>query len=248
MDHVYYRNKDNPGLGNLAIQLSDIYGRVPYVHKSILDYEFSNCIELHGFTIVDTEDAPHPPAYVTITSYTVRHVHPKMRDIFKPSKHMKSLINAEKHLLEGVSCAVNIRRGSYSPDSTMFCDDQSKTPNHYFCSDTGLEKFKAIIQSVPGKVYVASDSPSTKRELQKLFGSKLVMHETQYAHTAPQTLWSENQTVKNLQDVYLIWFLISMCPFVFVTGGRPDYVGFSTYGYSAAIYGAKPFNIVFNED
>jgi hypothetical protein len=247
MDLVYYRNKHNPGLGNLVLDLAALLGQVKYVHKSILDYEFSNCIELHGFTIVDTEGAQHPPGGLYINQFTIQNIHPRIRDIIKPTPYLRGLIEAEKHVLEGVSCAVNIRRGSYSPDSTMYCDDRAKTSNHYFCSDSGLEKFKDVIRQAPGKVYVTSDSPSTKKDLKTLFGDKVVMHETQYAHTAPQTLWAENQTIKNLQDVYLIWFLLSMCPVIFVTGGRSDLVGFSTYGYAAAIYGSKPFQIIFND-
>lgn len=247
MEPVYYRNIGNPGFGNLALQLSMIYGNVKYVHKSILDFEFSNCIELHGFTIVDTEGAPQPhvPVYINQTNFTG--IHTLMRDILKPTEYMKGLISAELHILEGVSSAVNIRRGSYCHDSTMYADDRAKTANHYFCSEKGLEKFKQIIQSEPGKVYVASDSSSTKKELKELFGSKVVMHETQYAHTAPQTLWSENQTVKNLQDVYLVWFIMSMCPKIFITAGSPELVGFSTYGYAAAVYGNKVCLLVLND-
>ena len=247
MDLVYYRNKHNPGLGNLFLDLAAISGQVKYVHKSILEYEFANCVSLSGFTIVDTEGAPSPPGGLYINQYTVQVVHPRIRDIIHPTAYMQALIQSQMHVLEGVTCGLNIRRGSYSKDSTMYNDERALTSNHYFCSDTGLAKFKKVIENAPGKVYITSDSPSTKNEIRALFGPKVVMHETQYAHTAPQTLWAENQTVKNLQDVYLVWFILSMCPKVYVTGGTPDLVGFSTYGYTAAIYGAKPFEIIFNE-
>ena len=72
------------------------------------------------------------------------------------------------------------------------------------------------------------------------------MIETKFACTAIQT-GTNTQSLKTLQDVYLEWFLISMCPKVYLTGGRTDLVGFSTYGYTAAIYGSKPFEIIFNE-
>jgi len=47
-------------------------------------------------------------------------------------------------------------------------------------------------------------------------------------------------------SIYLKFFLLSKCPKLYLTGGRGDMVGFSTYGYMAAVYGNKPFEIVFN--
>ena len=37
-----------------------------------------------------------------------------------------------------------------------------------------------------------------------------------------------------------------MCPKLYLTGGRGDMIGFSTYAYMASIYGEKPFEITFN--
>ena len=47
-------------------------------------------------------------------------------------------------------------------------------------------------------------------------------------------------------NIYLLFFLMSKCPRLFITGGNKDLVGFSTYAYMAAIYGNKQFNMIFN--
>ena len=53
-------------------------------------------------------------------------------------------------------------------------------------------------------------------------------------------------TMSDYHNIYLKFFLLSMCPQLFLTGGRGDMIGFSTYAYMAAIYGKKPFQPIFN--
>jgi len=244
MDAEVYRPVvPKPGLGNLLILLSVCKSNgVQYVHKDIFDYEFGNCFTLHGFTITDQDGrGPHLPVY--INDYNRNFIHILCRELVKPTAHLERLAAEHAHLLEGVTLGVNIRRGNWSADSTQFAG--STDPKYYFCSDSGLEKFKNMIRDNEGRVYVTSDSPSTKQHLKDVFGDKVTMLDTVYTHTAEQTDESVH-TVKNLQDVYLSWYLLSKCPRVLVTGGRGDFVGFSTFGYMAAIYGSKPFAIVFN--
>jgi len=245
MDAEVYRPVvPKPGLGNLLILLTVCKSNgVQYVHKDIFDYEFGNCFSLHGFTITDQDGrGPHLPVY--INDHHRNFIHPMCRDIIRPTEHLVNLVTRHSHLLEGVTLGVNIRRGNWSPDATQFAG--STDPKFYFCSDAGLEKFKHFIGANQGRVYVTSDSPSTKQHLKDIFGDKVTMLDTVYTHTAEQTDYTVH-TVKNLQDVYLSWYLLSMCPRILVTGGRGDSVGFSTFGYMAAIYGLKPFHVVFNE-
>ncbi len=238
---VYRPSIPKPGLGNILALLSVCAANgVKYVHKDIFQYEFGNCFSLHGFTITDQEGrGPHLPVYINDPR------HPLCRQLITPTAHLLDLAARNAHLLSGVTLGVNIRRGNWSADSTQFTG--STDTKFYFCSDAGLDKFKHFIRANVGRVYVTSDSPSTKNHLKDIFGDKVTMLDTVYTHTAEQTDETV-QTVKNLQDVYLSWYLLSKCPRILVTGGRRDCVGFSTFGYMAAVYGARPFLPVFNEE
>ena len=235
------------GFGNLLILLSDCWDKCKAIHKNVYDrYELSNCVTLKGFTVVDDDEGDHPPAKIIINNWTMNTVHPRLREFVYPSVYMESLINKHMHLLDGVAAAVHIRRGSHSEDSKQFKDVSNETFFH--CSDSGLAKFERIIQQTQGKVYLASDSKDLKLRLKQKYGDKLSMLDTEFAITAHQNA-TETQTTKNLQDAYLEWFLLSLCPVVFVTGGRQpdDLTGFSTYSYTAALYGKKPFHLIFND-
>lgn len=239
-----YKNKVRAGFGNIIIILADIQDRCKLLHDDVYDWELSNCVTLEGFTRVSLVDNPDPGGHIIITPQTSQFIHPRIRDIVQPTPHLAKMIDDHSHLLDGVSACVHIRRGAYSKDSL-----QRKIENldkwHYFCTDEALEIFEKAIENEPGKVYVASDSNEVKERLIVKFGDKLRMIQTQYAATAPQD-GTDTQNQKTLQDVYLEWFLMSKCPKLYLTGGRTDFVGFSTYGYTAAIYGSKPFCIIFN--
>ena len=58
----------------------------------------------------------------------------------------------------------------------------------------------------------------------------------------------EELTLEKYHIMFLKFFLFSKCPQLFLTGGNTDLVGFSTYAYIAAIYGNKPFNLIFNNN
>lgn len=235
-----------PGFGNLLMNLCVAkHIGVKYVHEDILEYEFANCFTLNDFTIVDFDgERPHLPAYIN-QEWDKNIWRPLCKTVVTPTPHLPDLVNKQLHLLEGVVMGVNIRRGAYSADSTQFPDATDR--KFFHCSDSGLAKFIKEIEEAPGRVYVSSDSPSTKQMIKDKFGSKVSMVDTAYVHTAEQTDPS-NQTTNNLQDVYLVWLLLSMCPKILVTGGTHELVGFSTFGYMAAHYGSKPFKIIFNED
>jgi hypothetical protein len=232
------------GFGNLLILLSDCMETCKAIHRGVYErFELSNCVTFPGYTIVDGEEGEHPPAKIIINGWTMNMVHTRIHSLLEPTEHMRELINKHRQLLEGVTAAVHIRRGSHSKDSTQFKDASDKSFFH--CSDEGLAKFERVIQQTPGKVYLASDSKEVKTMLKQKYGDKISTLDTEFAITAQQDA-STTQSVKNLQDAYLEWFLLSMCPFLYITGGERDLTGFSTYSYTAALYGKKPYDLIFN--
>ena len=56
----------------------------------------------------------------------------------------------------------------------------------------------------------------------------------------------QEPSIEDYQNSFLKFFILSMCPKLYLTGGRGDMIGFSTYAYMASIYGEKPFEITFN--
>lgn len=238
-----YKNRSGVGFGNILIHLSEICDSCQLLHDNVYDWELTNCVTLTGFTRVGYDDWSQPDTPIIINEYKMVNVHSKICKFVKPTPYMQVMIQQHMHLLDGVSACVHIRRGSYSLDSTQLKGEHGKNPQLYHCSDKCLENFEKIIEDENGKVYVASDSNEVKQRLVSKFGNKLCMIDTKFACTAVQDS-TDTQTVKTLQDVYLEWFLMSMCPKLYLTGGDNNFVGFSTYGYTAAVYGQKPFKIL----
>jgi hypothetical protein len=209
--------KQNAGFGNLLIQLTSMQEECTQVHDHVFDYELSNCLTINGFTRVSHEGTqPECPIY--INQHTVYNVHPQIRNIIKPTPLLEELISKHKHLVEDVCCGISIRRGSHCEDSRQFDSKESDDASHYFCSDDGLKKFQDVIEEAPGPVFISVGAHQDFRET----------------------------SITDYHNIYLKFFLLSMCPQLFLTGGRGDMIGFSTYAYMAAIYGNKPFQIIFN--
>jgi len=234
-------SRNNAGFGNLLILLADSWPVCRTIYKNVYDaYEMSKCIDL-AYSVSDVP-GEHPNSSIYINQHTFTNVHPRIRQFVRPTDYMKSLIQDNAHLLDGVAAGVHIRRGDYSSDSKHFKDYTN--PTFFHCSDSGLEKFIEIINKTPGKVYLASDSTETKNKIKNIFGDKISCMETVFAHTSPRD--DVVDSTKSLHDVYLEWFILSMCPKLYITGGNPDLTGFSTFSYTAAIYGERPFEIVLN--
>lgn len=236
--------KPTGGLGNILIQLTSMPDTCRLLHDSVYDYEFSNCVIVKGFTRT-SEEGVQPETPIYINPYTVKNVHSKIKDIIEPTDFMKSLIEKNRHILEDVSCGIAIRRGSYCEDSRQYKDERSDKPHFYHCSDNGLERFKNIIRNVPGKIFLTSDSQSTIKDLVDEFGDKITTIDTLFTVGAEHDRDGEKKYT-DYHNIYLLFFLLSECPHLFITGGNKDMVGFSTYAYMAAIYGNKPFDIIFN--
>lgn len=240
-----YVFKTDTGFGNLLIRLTSMEDDCTLLHDSVYDYEVSNCVVIKGFTRVPY-DGEHPRTSIYINPYTMRHVHPKMRDIIEPTPYMRRLIQEHVHILDDVCCGVSIRRGSYSEDSRQFKDARADAPHFYHCSDGALRTFRDIIRQAPGKVFLTSDSQSTIASLIDEFGDKIKTIDTKFMVGAAQDI-DGDVDYTDYHSIYLLFFLLSMCPKLFITGGNTDFVGFSTFAYTAAVYGNVPFHMVFND-
>ena len=141
-DLVY---KQDAGFGNMLIQLTSLQKECTKLHDHVFDYEVGNCVSISGFTRVSHEGT-RPACPIYLNSYTVHNVHPRIRNIIKPTPFMEDMISKNSHLVEDVSCGISIRRGSYSSDSRQFKTIQADDASHYFCSDEGLNKFIKIIE------------------------------------------------------------------------------------------------------
>ena len=239
-DLVY---KQIGGLGNFFIHLTSMDEKCTQLHESVYAHEVSNCITINGFTRVANEGT-QPESPIFINPQTHRLVHSKIRDIIEPTPHMKELIDKYKDILDGVTCGLSIRRGSHAVDSTQHGDGREKDISYYFCSDSGIKKFEKIIEDSPGKVFVSSDSTLTVDALKSKFGDKIRTLNTKTFTIAMEQ--DQEPSIEDYQNSFLKFFILSMCPKLYLTGGRGDMIGFSTYAYMASIYGEKPFEITFN--
>ena len=240
--HVF---KPTGGFGNTLIQRTSMQDDCKLLHDSVYDYELSNCVTIKGFTRT-SDEGMQPECPIFINPFVAKHIHSKVRDIIEPSDFMKGLVEKNRHVLEGVSCGVAIRRGSYREDARQYKDERGDKPHHFFCSEVGFEKFKNIIRNVTGKIFLTSDSQSTIKDLIQEFGDKIVTIDNLFTVGAEHDGDSNNKYT-DYHNIYLLFFLLSECPHLFITGGNKDMTGFSTYAYMAGIYGNKPIEIIFND-
>ena len=239
---MYTFRTNEAGFGNLLIKLASTNHECRKIHENIVSkYELSNCITFNRYTIV-TDDCDHPPSDRVSIGDQSNHL---IQSIVSPTTFMSDMINTYTHLVKDVVAGIHIRRGSFSNDSTASLV-HATDPWAFHSSDTTVSKFENIIESLNGKVYVASDSKSIKDRMKAKFGDKVKMLECEFALTAQTTL--PHQTPENYHKVYLEWFLLSMCPMLYITGGSKDFVGFSTFSYTAGVYGNKPMLPIFNEE
>jgi len=232
------------GLGNFFIHLTSMDEKCTKLHESVYEHEVSNCITINGFTRVSYEGI-QPEAPIYINPYTYNNIHSKIRNIIKPTTFMEELISKHEHILDDVSCGISIRRGTYAVDSVQHSDGTEQDISYYFCSDEGLKNFEKIIEKSPGKVFVSSDSTITINTLVSKFGEKIKTLNTKTFTIAMKQ--DQKPSMEDYQNSFLKFFILSKCPKLYLTGGRGDMVGFSTYAYMASIYGSKPIEIVFNK-
>ena len=236
---------ENMGWGNVTMCLTDYM----YQNSSnVVVYKptFTDAIQFKvPVNFVDQVQQPVYKPRIVINSYFIEQIHSKMSDIFEPSPKVQDLINTYKHLVNGVVAGMHIRRGAFSEDSSkMGCHGIDKPA--YFANDKALQEFKRIVKTQSGKFFVASDSPSIKREFIEEFGDKVCILSIDPVLSYDCTVHCDAPQ-GDKSTSYLEWFLLSTCPFLIITGGNNDMTDFSTFGYSAACYGRKPFYLIKNE-
>ena len=227
-----FRIHDRVGIGNLFIFLSQLDETTPVSDKIYGGFR-DKYLKFKNLNIVpddETIEAIQLPIY--INSHTLKNVHPLFRNKVEPSEYLVKLLEEHKHLVEGVDCAVAIR----------FCQvqhsDGTFEPTQYV-DDKALNEFDEIIKNSKGRVFVACDRREYKYELREKFGDKV-------SFVDDEVVLTFTTNTIDAPTPYLEFFLLSMCPFVYLTGGPKDMHAFSTFGYTAAIYGGKPVYPIWN--
>jgi hypothetical protein len=230
---LFYPAKGH-GFANTLIHLCDFFTEHPdgMVHESIKDFELGRWLTFN-FPITDRTDLPMYKPRIFINPHTVNHVHPLVRKLIQPSAELQKIIDEHAHLVQGVKAGIHIRRGASAPDSRQIVERNEDL----FANDAMVETFRKISETWT-PYFLASDSPETK----KLFPKARTLDTTISVVHDRCPLASTTDR----RNIFLDFFLLSMCPRVFCTGGSqtPDAPGLSTFGYMAAIYGNVEFNFV----
>lgn len=224
-----FRPKDGHGLGNILMQLCHVTDTVS--DKFYTDGNRGKFIKT-TLKIVrdDTESDTLQDPPLNINPKT----HARIREIISPTEHAKSYIHNYRHLIEGVEFAFQIRRGALSSDKEV----AKRSSVH--CDDTALLKFFHIIDQTNGNVYISSDCLETKRKFLHKYGERV--------RFIDETAEYITNDLKNEPWVtFTDFFLLGMCPRVFITGGARDMFTFSTFGYMACMYGNNECIPIFND-
>lgn len=233
MPFVMYPGKGH-GFANTLIHLCDFFSNHPdgLVHESIKDYELGEWLTFH-FPLTDRTDLPEYKPKIFINQYTIQAVHPLIRRLISPSEKLQNLIDSHIHLIDGIQFGMHIRRGAHAKDSRPIVQSDGDV----FASDDAVSRFKLLSE---GKTFfLASDSPETKKmfpDARTVDTTIAVVHDE-----CPAVL------TKDRQNIFLDFFLLSKCPRLVLTGGNfPHLPGLSTFGYMAAVYGHKSWELLKN--
>lgn len=240
---------DEPyGWGNITLILSMFFYEcmnrniVPYIDASLMEDGRKDYVKFNIDTTDEKLEVLKPNLFIN------HHTHQVycnlMSSIIEPSISMQKLIEQHIDLIKDVKCALHIRRGACQKDSSNMGCHSGKPA--YFATDSALNRFKDVIKQTDGNVFIASDSRELKEQLRQEFGDKVKYLDTDISlsYTCLYHPVDTNEVAR--RNCYLEWFLISMCPEVYVTAGNPDMTDFSTFGYSAATYGKKPVMMIHN--
>jgi hypothetical protein len=208
---------------------------VSEVSEKIYDGNRGRFIKVEGVKVKpydpDVENI-HPPLYIN------PQIHSKISRIIKPTEYALKYIDDYKHLLDGVSFAFQIRRGHLSTNTCV----SKHSSGTIFCTDETLEKFINIMKEQPDtKVFISSDCLAVKHKLKKMFPDRV-----SYINKEPEFITGDN----NESDPWVSFtdfFLLGMCPRVYITGGFKDMLSFSTFGYMACMYGKNECVPIFND-
>ena len=226
------------GLANTLMHLCDFYSQHYFVtsviHDSIKEYELGRWLNFKfPTTSLDGIKKVHVPK-IFINTHTLQNVYPLIRHLIEPSDELKPILKEYTYLIDNVSAGLHIRRGASARDSRIVVEADTET----FANDKAVSQFKAIAENF-GPVFLASDSPETKKEF---FTARTLDTTIAVVHgNCPEA------PTQDRRNVFVDFFLLSQCPKVFVTAGNfPGHPGLSTFGLMAAIYGDKPFEMISN--
>lgn len=215
------------GLGNILIQLT----QCDIVSDSIYKGGRDKYIRFENIS-VEKDDGSLPDKETHI--YIGDPIHNRISEILKPTESMQKLIDEYEHLVKDVSFAIQIRRCGLAKNF----NEQTKETN--YCTDETLKSFYDIMNRSDCDVYVTSDCYETKQYFKKTWPDRVRIIDELSVHTSSD--FDTDPKVPILE-----FFLLSMCPFVYCTGGDPKTgMSISTYGYMAAIYGKKLYHFIFN--
>jgi hypothetical protein len=222
---------DARGLGNILMQLC----HVDTVSDKIYDGHRGTFLKFDGIHI-----KPYDPSIEPIIPplYINPQIHSKISTIIKPSEYAMIYINKYKHLIDDVSFAFQIRRGHLSSNENI----SKNSSGTIFCTDETIEKFIHIMKHNPNKkVFISSDCLQTKLNFNKMFPNRVM-----YIDDEPEFIINTNNHEPWVS--FTDFFLLGMCPLVYITGGFKDMLSFSTFGYMACMYGKNQCVPIFNDE
>jgi hypothetical protein len=247
MKRVFKLDKPYGG-GNITLMLTIfIYectskSIIPYIDETLMKDGRNNYIKINIDTPDEELEVLKPNLFINQHTHQIySHL---MSSIITPTDSMQKLIDQHIDLIKDVKCALHIRRGACQKDSSNMGCHSGKPA--YFATETALNRFKDIIKQTDGNVFIASDSRELKEQLRQEFGEKVKYLDTDISLSYTCLYHPVDTDEVARRNCYLEWFLLSMCPEVYVTAGNPDMTDFSTFGYSAAAYGKKPVMMVHN--
>ena len=220
-----FRALDITGLGNLFIWLSQLTNEP--VSDRLLANHRGKYLKFKNVNIVPDDpnvpDSERPP--ILLNPWFTQNVHPKCRDKVEPTPLLNQLLDQHRHLVEGVTCGIAIRT------NWMHAEHVPRI------SQSALDQFENIISQV-GPVFLACDDLDLKR--------KLAAKYPQVRYIDQPFVLTDNANQDDRPTPYLEFFLLSQCPFLFLTGGNKDFSSFSTFGYMAAVYGGVQTLVIWN--
>ena len=188
-------------------------------------------------------------AFFHFNPFNVEH----LKHAIKPTKELQQRIDSFYPLIKECKAAFHVRRGTCAEDSAKY----GFLP---FASQKAVDTMIEEARKIKGKVFVASDSLSTKKYIREQLGEdKVVTMDFEIGFTADehsQYVDVKDEAIENKLNSYVEWFLLGKCPTVYITAGgvcgrnvpHGTQEGItSTFGYSAAVYGGKVPYYVFND-
>ena len=220
------------GWGNTLIQVSDFLFACAQQRKEAHLPEPIECIQ--GIPISTGEEEGYK-ANIYINNFTFNYVHPVMRQIVVPTPRVRELVGKNQH---GCAIGLHIRRGNYGSDSKALDDGTPHQEAAWFCDDEALGKFIKIIEDAGECVFVATDSMDLRKHLMAKYPYKVRMSDIK------EVVHSRRCDDTDNTEMYVDWFLLSQCKKVYITAGDRNMKGFSTFGYTAAVYGGAQVEFV----